>query len=111
MMDKQHFNTYELLHHSDSEFYNQGHNRIFQYFLMIFVFLFLSKFFIFISRKNIIKYYALIFVIVLTVQVINSYLIFLLNNNSNFYYYYYYLINFFVLNFFSYIILKFNENY
>ncbi len=112
MMDKQHFNTFELLHHSDSEFYNQGHNRIFQYFLMIFVFFISFKiFYLYQSKKNIIKYYALIFVIVLTVQVINSYLIFLLNNNSNFNYYYYYLINFFVLNFFSYIILKFNENY
>ena len=112
MMDKQHFNTYELLHHSDSEFYNQGHNRIFQYFLMIFVFFISFKiFYLYQSKKNIIKYYALIFVIVLTVQVVNSYLIFLLNNNSNFNYYYYYLINFFVLNFFSYIILKFNENY
>ena len=112
MMDKQHFNTFELLQHEDVEFYNQGHNRIFQYILIIFVFLISFKiFYLYQSKKNIFKYYAFIFILVLTVQVINSYLIFLLNKNVDFNYYYYYLINFFVLNLFSYIILKLNENY
>ena len=112
MMDKQHFNTFELLHHTDVEFYNQGHNRIFQYFLIIFVFLISFKiFYLYQSKKNILKYYTFIFILVLAIQVINSYLIFLLNNKIDFNYYYYYLINFFVLNLFSYIILKLNENY
>ena len=33
MMDKEHFNTLELLKNDDKEFYYHGHNRIYQYFL------------------------------------------------------------------------------
>ena len=35
MFDKEHFNTVELLNEEDEEFYYQGHNRIYQYFLLL----------------------------------------------------------------------------
>ena len=34
-MDKDHFNTFELISHSEKEFRNHGHNKIFQYFFLI----------------------------------------------------------------------------
>ena len=110
MMDKEHFNTIQLLNKDDKEFYYHGHNRIYQYF-MIFVILLLSHkiFFFYISKKNIFKYYFIVFFSLLILQIINSYLIFLLNNN-NINLFYYYSINFLFLLFFYYSILNFNEN-
>ena len=111
MMDKEHFNTLELLGKQEKEFYYQGHNRIYQYFLtLIIVIISFKIFFLFKPKKNIIKYYILIFMSILVIQVINSYLIFLLNNNNFFNLYYYYLIHFLILTSFSYLILNFNEN-
>ena len=37
MMDKEHFNTLELLKNDDKEFYYHGHNRIYQYFLTLII--------------------------------------------------------------------------
>ena len=37
--DKEHFNTFELLKKDDNEFYYHGHNRIYQYFLMLIIIL------------------------------------------------------------------------
>ena len=34
MLDKEHFNTLELLKNEDKEFYYHGHNRIYQYFFI-----------------------------------------------------------------------------
>ncbi len=111
MMDKEHFNTLQLLKNENKEFFYHGHNRIFQYFLTLgLVILSFKIFFIYVSKKNIFKYYSFIFFIVLIIQLINSYLIFQLNNNINFNLYYYYLINFLILIFFTYLILKSNEN-
>ncbi len=114
MMDKEHFNTLELLEKKniDFEFYYHGHNRIYQYFLIIVVALASFKILLlFFSKKNIFKYYGFLFVVLLLIQVINSYLIFLLNNNTNFNLYYYYIINFIVLLIFCYFIFfKLNEN-
>ena len=110
MYDKEHFNTFELLNNDDKEFYYQGHNRIYQYILIFNILLISSKiFFINASKKNIFKYYALIFIGVLLLQVLNSYMIFLLNNN-NLSLYIYYTINVLILSLFSYLILRFNEN-
>ncbi len=110
MHDKEHFNTVELLNTDDKEFYFQGHNRIYQYFLTLIIILISFKvFFIFLSKKNVFKYYFFIFIGILILQVINSYMIFLLNN-SNLSLYFYYLINFFLLSIFILSILKFNEN-
>ena len=114
MMDKEHFNTLQLLEKSkiDDEFFYHGHNRIYQYFLTIVVALVSFKIILlYLSKKNIFKYYGFLFLLLLLIQVINSYLIFLLNNNSFFNLYYYYFINFLVLFTFCYFIFfKFNEN-
>ena len=110
MYDKEHFNTFELLNNHDKEFYYQGHNRIYQYILIFNILLISSKiFFINATKKNIFKYYSLIFIGVLLLQVLNSYMIFLLNNN-NLSLYIYYTINVLILSLFSYLILRFNEN-
>ena len=111
MFDKEHFNTFELLNNDNIEFYNHGHNRIYQY-LLTFVMIILSFkiFFIYASKKSVLRYYFFIFFGLLGVQLINSYLIFLLKNNVNFNLYFYYLINFFVLSIFSYFVFNFNEN-
>ena len=104
-LDKEHFNTYNLLKIEDKEFYFQGHNRIYQYFLMLVIILISFKiFFLYLNKKKVFIYYGLIFLIVLILQVINSYLIFLLNKNENFF------IHFFILLFTTYIVFKFNEN-
>ena len=111
MLDKEHFNTIGLLNEVDKEFYYQGHNRIYQYFLtFIIVIVSFKIFFIYASKKSVFKYYTFLFISVLLIQVVNSYLIFLLNNNSFFNLNYYYLINFILLLLFSYFILRFNEN-
>ena len=111
MMDREHFNTFQLLNHENREFYFHGHKRIYQYLLtFIIVFLSFKIFFFYLSKKNIFIYYFILFISLLMLQVINSYLIFLLKNNPNFTLYYYYFINLIMLSIFSYTILKYNEN-
>ena len=111
MLDKEHFNTIGLLNEVDKEFNIHGHNRIYQYFLtFVIVIISFKIFFIYASKKNVFKYYTFLFISVLLIQVVNSYLIFLLNNNSYFNLNYYYLINFLILLLFSFITLRFNEN-
>ena len=111
MFDKEHFNTIELLYEEDKEFYHQGHNRIYQYFLLFAVLVISFKvFFIYSSKKDTFKYYFTLFIGVLLLQLINSYLIFLLNNSDKFNLYFYYFINIFIASLFCYIVLKFNEN-
>ena len=111
MMDKEHYNTIELLKNENKEFYYHGHNRIYQYFLILcLIILSLKIFFYYVSKRSVFKYFLVIFFIVLLIQVINSYLIYLLNNNTNFNVYYYYLINFLVLILFTYLIINLNEN-
>ena len=111
MMDKEHFNTLQLLNNEDEEFYFHGHNRIYQY-IVTFVIVILSFkiFFFYLSKKNIFKYYLILFLGLLTLQVINSYLIYLLNNNNNINLYYYYIANFLTLSIFCYCILNYNDN-
>ena len=114
MMDKEHFNTFQLLgkNNIDNEFYYHGHNRIYQYFLTIVIALISFKIILlFYSKKNIFKYYGFLFLVLLFIQVINSYLIFLLNNYNNFNLFYYYIVNCIVLLTFCYFIFfKLNEN-
>ena len=111
MMDKEHFNTLELLNIEDKEFYYHGHNRIYQSLVTLLIILISYKiFFFYVPKKSVFKYYFLLFFIVLVIQVINSYLIFLLNNNDYMNLYYYYSINIFVLLSFSYFVFKLNEN-
>ena len=111
MFDKEHFNTFELLNEEDKEFYNHGHNRIYQYFLLFVILVISFKvFFIYLSKKDNFKYYLILFIGVLFLQLINSYLIFLLNNSDKFNLYFYYSINIFIATLFCYKVLKFNEN-
>ena len=110
MFDKEHFNTLQLLYSDDKEFYYHGHNRIYQYFLVLVILIIsLKVFFIFASKKNIFKYYLIIFICILLLQLINSYMVFLLNN-ENLNLYFYYIFNIISLSFFSYFIIRFNEN-
>ena len=64
MMDKEHFNTLELLKNDDKEFYYQGHNRIYQYILTLSIIIISFKIFFYIFSKKIFKYYFIIFFIV-----------------------------------------------
>ena len=110
MYDKEHFNTFELLKSDDKEFYYQGHNRIYQYlFILMTVIISFKIFFFYISKKSIFKYYTFIFIGILILQVINSYMVFLLNNN-NFNLLFFYLINFLLILFFCFTIFNLNEN-
>ena len=110
MMDKEHFNTLELLKNEEKEFYFHGHNRIYQYILtFMIIILSLKIFFFYFSKKNNFIYYFYLFMSLLILQVINSYLIFLLNNKINFLLYYYYSINLLMLAIFSYFVLKLND--
>ena len=110
MLDKEHFNTFELLNQKDKEFNYQGHNRVYQYFLTLIILLVSFKvFFMYSYKRNIIRKYFVLFMVVLIIQVINSYLIFVLNND-NLNLYYYYIINFIILSSFCYFIFNFNEN-
>ena len=36
-MDKEHYNTLELINHENREFTNHGHNRVYQYILKIII--------------------------------------------------------------------------
>ena len=111
MMDREHFNTLELLKNNDKEFYNHGHNRIYQYILTLVLIITSFKiFFNYASKKNNFKFHFIIFFIVLGIQVINSFLLFLLNNNTNFNLYFYYFINLLILFLFTYLIFNANEN-
>ena len=111
MMDREHYNTLELLKNDDKEFYYHGHNRIYQYILTFGIIICSFKiFFNYASKKSNFKYHFVVFFIVLIIHVINSYLLFLLNNNTNFNLYFYYLINLLVLFLFTYLIFNSNEN-
>ncbi len=111
MMDREHYNTLELLKNDDKEFYYHGHNRIYQYILTFGIIICSFKiFFNYASKKSNFKYHFVVFFIVLIIHVINSYLLFLLNNNTSFNLYFYYLINLLVLFLFTYLIFNSNEN-
>ena len=110
MMDKEHFNTMQLLNNDKKDFYYHGHNRIYQYFVVLVILLLSHKiFFFYVPKKSIFKYYLILFFNLLVLQIINSYLIFLLNN-GNINLYYYYSINLFFLIFFFCTVFSFNEN-
>ena len=111
MFDKEHFNTFELLNNDNKEFYNHGHNRIYQYFLVFIVIIISFRaLFIYTPKKSVFKYYYFLFFGVLTIQLINSYLVFLLKNNLSFNLYLYYFINLLIISIFSYFVFNLDEN-
>ena len=97
LMDKEHYNTFNLIKHEEKDYVNHGHNRIYQYLLTAFIILLSFKIiFLYEPKKNLLKKFGFIFIFLLVLQIINSYLIYLLNN-TNFIIIYYYMINFSLL--------------
>ena len=83
LLDKEHFNTIDLINHNDLDHKIHGHNRIFQYFLFICMILISLKIVIHLSeRKKIFKLFSFIFLQLLIIHIINSYLIYLANNHT-----------------------------
>ena len=98
LMDKDHFNTLELISHPEKEFRNYGHNKVFQYFFLIIIGLISFKIiFFYVNKINNLFRFSAIFFLILLVQVINSYLIYLLDNFNYFNLIYFYSLNFFFL--------------
>ena len=98
LMDKDHFNTLELISHPEKEFRNYGHNKVFQYFFLIIIGLISFKIiFFYVNKMNNLFKFSVIFFLILLVQVINSYLIYLLDNFNSFNLIYFYSLNFFFL--------------
>ena len=98
LMDKEHFDTKELIKHSDKEFNNHGHNRIYQYFLTLVVILISFKIILsYEPKKNLFDKFSIIFIILLLLQIINSYSLYLLNNYESYKLLYYYISNFILL--------------
>ena len=98
LMDKDHYNTLELIYHPDKEFRNYGHNKIFQYFFLVLVGLISLKIiFFYLNKRNNLLHFSLVFLLILSAQVINSYLIYLLDNFNSFNLIHFYFINFIFL--------------
>jgi lipopolysaccharide export LptBFGC system permease protein LptF len=109
LMDKEHYNTLELINHENKEFINHGHNRIYQYILtIIIIYLSFKIIFLYEPKKNLIKKFGIIFIFLLIVQILNSYSLYIMNNN-NITIIYYYLFNFIILSFFLGFINKYIE--
>ena len=107
LMDKEHYNTLELINHENKEFINHGHNRIYQYILtIIIIYLSFKIIFLYEPKKNLIKKFGIIFIFLLIVQILNSYSIYLMNN-KNIIAMYYYLFNLIILSFFAGLLNKF----
>ena len=97
-MDKDHYNTLDLISHSEKDFKNHGHNKIFQYFFLIIVALISFKIIFFhVNKKSNLLLFTFLFILILSVQILNSYLIYLLNNSETFSLIYFYSINFIFL--------------
>ena len=100
LMDKDHYSTIELIYHPEKEFRNHGHNKIFQYFFLALICLLSSKIiFFYINKRNNLMPFTLVFLFILSAQVINSYLVYLLDNFNSFKLIYFYIINFIFLAF------------
>ncbi len=81
--DKEHFNTLELINHNDREFIGYGHNQIIQYIItFLVIFLSLKIIFFYEPKKNLFKRFSSIFLILIFIQIVNSYLIFIYNTNT-----------------------------
>ena len=97
-MDKDHYNTLDLISHSEKDFKYHGHNKIFQYFFLIIVTLISFKIIFFhVNKKSNLLLFTFLFILILSVQILNSYLIYLLNNSETFSLIYFYSINFIFL--------------
>jgi len=91
LLDKDHYNTFELISHPEKDFRNHGHNKIFHYFFLILIGLISLKIiFFYENKKNNYSKFSFIFLLIIFVQILNSYLIYLINSkmffNLNLYY-------------------------
>lgn len=103
-MDKEHYNTLNLIAHQNKDFNNHGHNRIYQYALtIVIIFLSLKIIFLYEPKKNLLNRFGIIFSVLLLLQIINSYSIYLMNNN-NFLILNYYIFNFLLIVIFYYFV-------
>ena len=94
LLDKDHYNTFELISHKEKDFRNHGHNKIFQYFFLIIVGLISLKIiFYYVNKTNNLMPFSFIFFLILSVQILNAYLIYLLDNFNSFSLIYFYSIN------------------
>ena len=103
LMDKDHYNTFELISHKEKEFRNHGHNKIIQYFFLILVVIISTKIiFFYLNKINNLRKFTLIFLLILSAQILNSYLVYLLDNFGSFKLTYFYSINlvFLILTYF-----------
>ena len=107
LMDKDHYNTIELIYHSEKEFRNHGHNKIFQYFFLVLVgFISFKIIFFYLNKRNNLLHFSLVFLLILFAQIINSYLVYLLDNFDFFNLIYFYLINFIFLTMIYFLVNK-----
>ena len=93
MMDKEHYNTFDLINNNEIEFNSHGHNKIYQYIVLVATFLISFKIiFLYEPKKKLLKKFGIIFLVLLLIQIVNSFSIYQINNN-NLQIIYYYLIN------------------
>ena len=98
LLDKDHFNTFELISHPEDGFRNHGHNRIYHYFFLILIGLISLKIIFFYgNKKNNYPKFLIIFLLIILIQILNSYLLYLLDNSNSFKLLYFYSINFIFL--------------
>ena len=101
--DKDHYSTIELINHSERDFKNHGHNKIFYYMFLIFTVMVSFKVIFFYDKNKNKEKLLLIFLMIFLIQIFNSYLIYLLNNTKVIDLKIYYFLNFIAL-FFSYLL-------
>ena len=98
LMDKDHYNTLELILHPQKDFRNHGYNKILNYFILLLVSLISLKIiFLYRNKKNNLLDFSFIFILILMVQILNSYFIYLLNNSNSFNVTHYFSVNLIIL--------------
>ena len=104
-MDKEHYNSLDLINHKNKDFNSHGHNRIYQYVVTIIIILLSLKIiFLYKPKKNLLNKFGIIFLFLLILQIINFYSIYLMNNYNLL------LINYYILNFLLIIIFYYFVN-
>lgn len=107
-LDKDHYNTYQLLNSDNLNFKNYGHTKILYHFLMLIIFANMSKFIYITKFKNqILKSNIYLFTFCILIYLVNSYLLQQLNL-ENITLIIYYLANLISLGAFHILIQKYN---
>ena len=94
LYDKDHFNTYGLINHKEKDYKIYGHNKIIKYFFLILnILISLKIIFYFKIEKKSIHRFLIIFLIMLIIEILNSFFNYLFINKEVFN-----LINYYILN-------------